>query len=82
MHTSLALEAAAKVLSSYRSTLLQQFILDGGTLDTLGIYPLLRRGVKRIVAFLDDANDLHATSGNVGFVFGFAPSPSLTSELS
>ena len=38
------------------------FLVDGGTADASGIAALARRGVKRIVAFYNEINDLHDLS--------------------
>mmetsp|Transcript_30723 Transcript_30723/g.67283 ORF Transcript_30723/g.67283 Transcript_30723/m.67283 type:complete len:224 (-) Transcript_30723:284-955(-) len=46
--------------------------IDGGTADTFGLYPLLRRKLSRVVAFVDDTADLNTKPGSLGFLFGAA----------
>merc|ERR1719331_3717317 len=46
------------------------YSLDGGVIDTTGILPLLRRGVKSIVAFYNNNDDLAALNSTFAFLFG------------
>ena len=46
--------------------------MDGGTLDSTGLAALVRRKATHIVAFYNDAIDLHAYSAQLGFVFGMS----------
>ena len=53
-------------------------ITAGGTIDTTGLAALVRAGRRRIVAFYDDAVDLHAASAQLAFAFGV---PNRTTSL-